>query len=507
MLTAEVLELIARRMRITQLVGGLMAPWVPSVEQIRIWRAGEQHQRRYITKARRVGASTALDLEDALWTLYQDAAGNRVRTAIVLHVEDKARERVKQCADFLRQIEADFVTNALTITFPGGSQIVGVTAGSQGGSRTEGYQRVRWEEFAFYPHEAWGAISPSVGIGAPETICTTIDIAATSGILARDMWRGKNDFAKMFFPFELHHVYRADPQLISDSDWAWCASEGFTSRAAAAYWMTEVLQNKCGGDVTRAMREYPQREEHMFMASEGRVVRVSPRVAEVVHQLEVPGIGGDTWRADIYARPEHTSGQLIGAVDTSQGIGESRSAVVVTDKADGKLVAAFAHAYVRHDDLARVAQALQEYYRPTKMRFRGFPMRPPRMLVEKNGIGQATVTECERLGVEHEPIDATHEWIERVITEAKRAIEGGTTDGPPELAEECDELVKDERGRYTGRKDVLICYGMTMVKRKMDGYVTPPNDKEREERMDFQRALREHERVNGGGIKRPRWGL
>lgn len=510
MLTAEALEIIARRLRITQLVGGETAPWVPNVEQLRIWAAGETHQRRFVTKPRRVGASTALDLEDALWTLYKDATGHRVRAAIVLPVESTAKERIKQCASFLSQLDADHRPSALSIDFPNGSQIVAVTAGSESADRGEGYQRCRWEEFAFYDPEAHGKIAPSVGIGAPEIICTTIDIAGRNGLAARDLWRGKNDFKKLFFPFELHGAYRADSvttAALSDTDWAWCLEQGFTNKAAAAYWMTEVLQNKCNGDVTRAMREYPQIEAHMFAASEGRVVKVTPEIAEVVHQIEVPGVGGDVWRLDVYRKPEDTSGQIVGAVDTSQGIGESRSAVCFTDKLDGRIVAAFAHAFCRHDDLARIAQAGQQFFKPAKPRWRGFPMREPVTLIEKNGIGQATITEAERLGMPHEPVDATHDWIERVITEASRALEAGQTSGPMELAEECDELVRDERGKYVGRKDVLITYGMCLVKRKQDPYVAPPNDAERENRVEFQRALSEYQRSQGGGLKRPRWGV
>lgn len=507
MLTARALEAFASQLQITQLVGGLTARWTPNEEQRRIWRAGETQQRRYITKARRVGASTALDLEDVLWTLEKDTDGHRVRTAIILHVEEKAKERIKQCASFFDQLGIRCEKSALSIELANGSQIVGVTAGSQGGSRTEGYQRARWEEFAFYPTDSYGSISPSIGIGAPEVICTTIDIAASSGLLARNLWRAKNDFFKMFFPFELHAAYRADPALLSEQDWEWAKAEGFTNRSAAAYWFTEILANKCGGDVTRAMREYPQREEHMFTASEGRVVRTVPPVMEERYTLDVPGVGGDTWKASVYTAPDDTSGQLVGAIDTSQGIGESRSAVCILDKSNGKIVAAFAHAYARHDDLARVGQALQEHYRPKKLRFKGFPMRAPLLLVEKNGIGQATVTECERLGVEHEPIDATHDSIEQVITEAKRALEGGMTDVPLELAEECDELVRDARGKYLGRKDLLVTYGMCLVRRKLDGYVAPDNRADRDDRVEFQRALREYQATQNGGMKRPRWGM
>ena len=447
---------VAALLSITQLDGGHTERWRVNSEQRAVWEAGDRHTRRYVTKSRRIGISTALDLEDVTWTAINDAAGHRVRCGVVLHAEDKLKERFAIMGDLARQLDLGASCLATSITYPGGSEIFGITAGGQGSTRSEGAQRLRYEEFAFYRPGAYGEISPSVSLGVDETICTTIDIGAPNGIMARDMWRDTtNAYAKVFFPFELHLEYRADPALITDEQWRWAQDNGFSIRAAAAYWLTEVLRNKAGGDMTRAFREYPPTEAHMFASSESRWVRTTPRVLEPVDRVGVLSTtGAEVLHLLVYERPEAECRYTIG-VDTATGKERDRSVVVVVDNTSRRLAASYVSDSAMGDDVARVAHAAWAHY--------STPHRP-HVRIEDNTTGQITIQPARRIGLAFEAFDTTQDSAYLGLLEAKRAVEEGRLEGPKELAEDCDELHRDaDSGKWRGHKDVLMAYGFAAL--------------------------------------------
>lgn len=502
-LRADQIEELARTLRITDFETGVSFPWRPSVEQIECWRFSELHRRKFVAKSRRVYVSTAFDLEDALWTSTCDVYAHRVRCAVVLDTDDKVRERTWQMGSFLAQLGIPHERSEHRIDFPGGSEIVGLTAGGKRAGASTGFQRVRYSEFSYYSGDTT-SIMATAGAQAEEVIETTVDITAANGDGARHYWRSPHvGFARLFFPFEMHAVYRADPSTITDQDWEWAQSEGFALRAAAAYWLREIVPNKCGGDIAKAMHEYPQRPEHMFQASSARTISTTPETRAASHEIRVPGAARE-WSVDVYRRPEDTSGRCLIGIDTSLARQRSRSAIVVVDAADLGICACLASSEIAEDDLARVALAAQHAYEGWD-RLRARPI-TARIICESNGIGQATCHQLDRLGAAYEPLEQDEASKEQCILESKRAIETGACSGPPELAEECDELHRDPKtGRYVGRKDVVMALGMALRARRED---TPAIDRESDgvDRLSIDEIVREG-RLMQRRDARPRWGL
>lgn len=485
-LASSDLQEVAVAMRITQLDGGATAPWAPNSEQVAIWQAGDQHLRRYITKSRRIGASTALDFERCVWTAICDKAGHRVRAGIFIHVEDKAKERVGQCASFLQQLGAECHPKTFSITFPNGSEIVGQTAGGDNASRSEGFQHATYEEYAFYKAGAYGEISPSIGKGAIETIATTIDVGGANGIKAREMWRADNDYHKIFFPFENHEQYRCDPALLSDTQWDWCQAQGFTRRDSAAYWMTELLPNKCEGDVMRCFREYPPTQAAMFSSSESLWITKTPEIAAVADGYSILGIRGDDWPVLVYKRPEECVKPIIG-VDTAEGKGLDKGVVIVVDESDWRIAALMVSDRIIFDDLARVTLELQQRY--TK---KG---EVPVAIIEEIGIGSATVASARTLGVNLDVHTPSDESKYRGLLMAKMAVEAGLLTGPLELTIECDELHRDAKtGAFKGRKDILMAYGFCALRMADAPWLAPKPVVRVEHRIDAARIIRNLQR-------------
>ena len=501
-LTARQIEDIARRLRITDFETGTSFPWRPSQEQVAAWEFSAKHRRKFIAKPRRVFISTAFDLEDALWTATCDAARHRVRCAVVLDTDDKVRERTWQMGSFLAQLGIPHDRSDHRIAFPGESEIVGLTAGGKRAGASTGFQRIRYSEFSYYSGDT-ASIMATAGADAEEVIETTVDITAANGEGARHYWRSPVvGFARLFFPFEMHAIYRGDPEAITDDEWRWAQDEGFSMRAAAAYWLREIVPNKCGGDVAKAMHEYPQRPEHMFQASSSRTIAVTPEVRQPTHEIRVPGASSE-WVVDVYRQPENTSGHVVIGVDTSLARQRSRSAVVVVDKADLAICACLASDVIREDDLARVALAAQAAYEGWD-RLRARPI-PAFIVCESNGIGQATCHQLDRLGASYDSLEQDEASKDQCVLEAKRAIESGQCSGPVELAEECDELHRDPKtGRYVGRKDVIMALGMALRARREDTPAAEPY-KDGVDRFRIDDIVREGKIMQGLGA-RPPWG-
>ncbi len=471
----------ARTMRITQLDGGATAPWDPNQEQQEIWSAADSHHRRYITKSRRIGASTALDFERVLWTLTCDHARHRVRAGIFIHVEDKVKERIAQCASFLQQLGAEASPRTFSIALPGGSEIVGHTAGGDSASRSEGFQHATYEEYAFYKPGAYGEISPSIGKGAIETIATTIDVGASNGARAREMWRADNGYHKMFFPFEQHQEYRADPMLISDHQWEWAQKQGFTRRDSASYWLTELLPNKCEGDTMRAFREYPPTEEAMFASSDSLWISGTSQLVDPVDRFTVLGKRGHDWPVMVYKKPADCIKPIIG-VDTAEGKGSDRSVIIVVDESDWRPAALLVSDRIVFDDLALVTKEVAARYSKLGV--------PPTAIIEEIGIGSATCTEASNLGVIHDVHTPSAEKKYRGLLMAKMAVESGLLAGPLELQVECDELHRDEKsGEFKGRKDILMAYGFCALRMEQAPWLAPKPVERSEHKINGARII------------------
>ncbi len=495
---------------ITDFVTGARAQWVPSRAQIEAWEASERSQRVFVGKPRRAYISTAFDVEDVLQTVAADTAGHRIRTGVMLDVEAKVTERMWQMADFLDQMGVNCRASSFGIDLAGGSQIVGLTAGGKRSAASTGFQRMRYSEFSYFSDpQAMISTSASVGIEGHEVIETTVDISAANGIQARVFWRDPtNGYEKLFIPFEWLAAYKTDPARITDEQWLMAQGEGFTDRSAAAYWLAELLPAKAGGNLVMLMHEFPQKQEHMFSSGAGRVVEITPPLAEVDGHLEVTGMRGDAWNVEIYGElgaPIVHSGQVVVTVDTAYGVKKTNSIVLATDMETRRPLACFWSNEILHDDLARVAADVTRFFSP--------PLKSAKrdrctLVVEADGIGHGTCVELMTLGVPHHRFyQGKDDNAERCITQAKRRVEAGMKGAPSIMLEECDELHRDERKHFKGRKDVLMMFGIANVWIDSHAFTPAPDPEARKDkanRMHFEDSLREHEQQQR--LKAPRWG-
>ncbi|MCC7173494.1 MAG: hypothetical protein IT459_23825 [Planctomycetes bacterium] len=505
-LSAQDIADIARALSITDHATGARRLWKPNPEQLRYWQETERHRYIFVAKPRQIGLTTAVTLDDVLWTATCDAAGHRVRCGIVVDTDEKTRERMRLAADFVAQLGLEAECGSHRITFPNGSEIVGMTAGGNRAGASTTFQRLHLSELPFWPdgQETYAALMPALSPGGVCVIESTMD---TRSELAPSLWRTPNAYAKVFFGVEQHDEYRSDPATLTAEDETWLREEGFTDRAAMAWWLW-ALENLCGGDVVRCFREFPQREEHMFQAAEGRWVAIDvtpevPCVRRPPHPmagrtwprvLEVSGIAGDAWPVLIWREPAEASRQLAAWVDTAEGKGLSHSALVMIDKRDGGLVATFNDDTILGDDLARVALAVAELFtsrvipigqtRPDVVR--------PLVRIEDNGPGQTTVQAARRLGLVFEAYNMTAERQYQQMLEAKRAIEGspGGFVGPARMAKETAGCHRDEHGRFTGPKDLLMCLGGAQVMRREVPYKDPHARRPEEDRNRVVSARR-----------------
>jgi hypothetical protein len=468
------------RLHITDHTTGERSHWRLNAAQKKIIRALASHPYVFATKPRQVGATTVVTGDDVVSVALADGVGHIVRCGIVVDTDEKTRERMKLVADFCEQWELGCSSNAVRTVFPNGSEIVGMTAGGSRAGASTTFQRLHLSELPYWPDpvETYAALMPALAPGGTCVIETTMD---TRTSLARDLWRGDNAYHKVFFPVEEHDEYRADPSKLTPDQIAWLTKEGFTRQDSMAWWIW-ALENLCGGDVVRCMREFPQREEHMFQASEERWIRATPKVLEPIEVLRVRGFAGDDWPAYVYQTPDSTSGDLMIGVDTATGKERDRSVVAVVDRVSRRMAACLVSDKIYGDDLARAAKRLQEHYTKDNR---------PIAYVEDNGIGEMTVQQCDRLNVAYERVTTTEDTRYRGLLEAKRAVEAGYLEGPAELADECDELHRDDLGRFKGRKDILMAYGFCAT-RISDAPVVagPAEDKSDENRIRARKLLR-----------------
>jgi len=457
---------------------GARTPWVPSVEQQAFWDATCQHKSVYVGKSRQVGISTAARFEAVCWTFLCDADGHTVRCALVLDTFEKSLEAIAACADFCAQMKLQCESFSDRIVFPNGSQIQGITAGSKTTGRSLSFQRLYMSEFAYWdsPDETYTALMNALGLSGHAVIETTMSVDKK---LAKHMWQGQNEYHKLFFPVEMHEEYRADPSTITDEEWQELRAEGFTRRDAAAWW-TWAKRNKCANDPIRAFREYPQRIEHMFTAAAGRYIPATPTVIPPVSHIEVTTKFGTRWKVAVWRPREETSGQCIVAVDVAKGAGGDDSVVLVLDKRDKAICAAFAANTLDTDELGQIAATVQrEYTKPAVTNHTGFVLEHrvrPRLIIEGNGVGAGAIESAREYGGEPEEITTNQDSKRMGMQLVKSAILEGLLYGPQALADNCDSCVLTEKGEFKGAKDVLMTAGFALLHLQKDAYRPPdPN--------------------------------
>lgn len=484
---ARHLERIARHLTLMDRVTSRRVPWAPNTEQLALWRLLDEHHATIIAKPRKTGISTACTLPEVVDAMASDAEGETVYYVCAIDTDEKAEQQAKTAIDFARQLGAPARAHGNGLLFPRSrSEVVYVTAGGRLAGRGSSIHRLRVTELPFWrtPRESYQSLRSACADSATIIIETTMDIDRDG--FTRALWRGSMrdpfssqqipigvEFHRHFFKVEDQASYRLPTDAISDDEWKMCQERhGFTDRAHAAWWLRHALVNLCQGDETRLMHDYPQIEDHLFAAASGRVITTTPRIAPVVERIDVHGLAGKLWQVEVYIPPEQCSGAFFVTVDTAWGANKTRSTVMVTDVADGRILACFCSPIVMYDDLARIAQRARQVYAD---RMPKVPLVRPRSecIIEINGSGNATAHEATKIGLPFIAMDQvknhhTH-GQDACVKHAKRMIEtpgpeGSIVAGPPELAEECDALQK-VNGNYVGMKDLVMTYGMALLKR------------------------------------------
>ena len=488
------MQRLAETLQIVDHATGATIPWRLNPEQLRMVRETSTGGWVFAAKPRQVGATTITQFDDMLWCAVNDAAGNRVRAGLYVDTEEKLKERqafAQSCIDQMPEVFGKCTVNSEQMVFPGGSVLVLGTGSAKSAGRSGSFQRLHLSELPFWLNPGtYGALMPSLSLGGQAIIETTLDVDAPNGKLARDLWRLPNRFSRLFFSVEDHDEYRADPLAISDEQWVWCQEQGFTIRESAAWWLGHALNDYCAGDLNKLMREYPQTTTHMFAAASTRWIPVDTKVTDPVLFYDCSGTRVPAWR-----RSADTSGQLVISVDTGKGVERDQTAVVVMDKKDHAICACFVSNRVDVHSFAAIVRDLVHHYTEKQSKEAvGWGIRhhnppPPSVVVEENGIGEAMVLELRRLGI---PVIATTtDDASKVdgLTLVRTACIDGRLYGPKELAEEADELCKDERGNWKGRKDLCMALGFALIRVRLDPYQRPPQPR-RPGQVDVEAMLR-----------------
>lgn len=474
---ARVVCAVAETLEITDHRTGATAPWRLNTEQRRLMDATSLGGWVFAAKPRQVGATTMTQLDDMLWCAANDHAGNRVRAALYVDTEEKAKERQAFALSVVRQLPDLFGScdvNSERIQFPKGSVLVFGTGSGKSEGRSGSYQRLHLSELPFWQSTTtYGALLPALSLEGQVIIETTLDVDAPNGRLVRDLWRGQNRYQKVFFSVEDHaHEYSAPAELIGDEEWVWAKTQGFTRRESAAWWLKVALPDIVAGDLSRLMREYPQHPEHMFAASASRWVPATPAVTDPVDIITAGG-----HRVGIWRKPEQAT-EVVIAVDTGKGVERDRSAVVVLDRKDRRLCAAFTSASLDILSFAAIVKDLWTYYTPPVPDKTAWGVvlhaHPPPVVVEENGIGEGMCLELGRIGVPPTRVHTDEARKAEGLILARDAVVDGSMWGPKDLAEECDDLHKDERGNWKGRKDLLMACGFGLIDIRMHPWSPPP---------------------------------
>jgi hypothetical protein len=172
--------------------------------------------------------------------------------------------------------------------------------------------------------------------------------------------------------------------------------------------------------------------------------------------------------AKIFREPHNCSDQLVIGVDTAGGLGRDRSAVALVDKRDQALCASWVDANATIDSMNSVVHELSLFYQKNHVSVMP-PFIPaagsnkPVVLVEANGIGQATY----QFLVQKDPTMHIVRFLTKENTryagllQCKRLVEAGKLAGPEELAEEARDLFVEDQ-KFRGKKDLSMAIGFCL---------------------------------------------
>jgi hypothetical protein len=433
-------------------------PWVLWDEQREIVEAWCRSDRILLLKGRRIGASTLC----ALLLLVDCLMTPGIRGCIVAPDEPLAQFHLARLRSFAEQLGVLRRGKRLIVTLTNGSQIEALSA--QGSFRGRGYRSIWATEMDFWKRRTtWGQLIQTAPKGAK--IVGESTATGPEGLM-NHLWKADSDDEKLFFSVEDHAAYRVDRPLSADET-AKAKDLGYTDPQAAA-WFFDKLENDFQGDLTTALREYPQLPGHSFYWKEGRYIDVTPRVLP------------STTRAgfDVFTPPVARH-RYIASCDPALGTGSCDASIVVLDRTTLHIVATFSSNTTAVDELVEMMASMTSFYGVDEV------------VIETNGMGKAVY----RLAVEHGLPAVAHSTTGDTQLEGlllvKRAVEKGELAAGKDFADECESLELRYSGRrkfFVGRKDLLMAVANIYPRIVSEAYAIPKPDEPG--RMKLERFLR-----------------
>lgn len=270
-------------------------------------------------------------------------------------------------------------------------------------------------------------------------------------------WDAAPEESQLFFSVEMSRIYRADPKLISDEEWAVLQAEyKFTQRDSAAWWLNEASRN--GTSLADMARSFPVTVEQAWTAKEGLAIERATEVDVVVD---------GEWNH--YPGATDAEPCILG-VDTAKGTGGDSSALVFISQITGRVLRTWRSNTTLTPDFRRIAcEAVRKY-------------KPAATVVESNGVGTTMYQDLARdLGGERfvivEGIASNTRARDGDKTKrlqiVKQLIESGAVPVGGHLLDECNDSRQDSRGKSVGRDDCILALSWAVKARADYPYVAP----------------------------------
>lgn len=435
------LVMLAARLKVLDQRTTTLGPLALNAEQREVLRAIIDHERVLVLKGRQVGVSTVCCVVDLAFAV----AHPGLSCAIVADTQQKAEGLLAKVASWAKSIGVPLTKeNVRSIELANGATIDALSAvssaeeGESRVGRSKSYALLHLSEVGFWRDDrsVFAALLSTALPGARVVVESTASAAEN---LLRELWRSTdNGWHKVFLSLERHEVYTRDAGDITDEQWqALQVGHGFTSRPHAAWWWHKVTTD-FGGDLHRALREYPVRPDDCWSFAEGRWI-VSYTSAVVRSAAE--------WT---YYREHDPLDPAIFGVDTGGGLGADASAIAIVGQRSRRIYATFTSTTTTLPEFIAIIRAADAQWGPVAV------------AVESNGIGQGVYQELRdrsTLPVTEQKSSAGEKHLR--LTRLKLAIESGAMPvGPEVVAELASSRISRPTGPrgaplYEGRDDLL----------------------------------------------------
>jgi len=431
-------------------------------------------------KPRQVGMSTIFCFLNVIWVLEQAETGSP-NVAIVLDTLAKAVGRLELCLDFATQLGLDLTYNRSKnfIEFPNGSKIVAFGADQKQVGSSYSFGRFHLSETPYWEHapRAWGSLEPAMSDNGSIILETTCESTDT---IAQLFW-ALDEVENCFYPTELFARHREDPNSITDERWEELQKEGYTVRAAAAWFNKKLARFE---DKNLCWNLFPQLPAHLFQVLQGVFIKALPKVAVPIATIDAPvevtriefdeakgervakTVISRVEKFEVYKQIKENSVVHIG-VDTSGGKSKDCSTIVVWDDTYRDIVGSYVSNEVTGNELAHVLKWVIEHFTFVYERRYGEdrprPPRKPLVFIEENGVGHSTTGTAKQLGLPHTAFAAGERYQISAFNTVKTLIETEEVAGHKRLIEECSSLYRDEdSGKFKGKKDYIVGLAMCL---------------------------------------------